>query len=361
MKKIIYTLIGFLFLLSPSLFSQTIVGGTNASPDAYPWMAALADPARNLLDEAHLCGGTLIDEEWVLTAAHCITDAFSLGINELDIVLGTIDLSNPNAGYERIRVKEAFLHPGFGLIGNRNFDIALLQLETPSSRLPVKLPVQGDQTYYAAGYEGKVLGWGLADTNTYESSPILQEADIKVINLSDCNSPAAYGGDITLDMFCAGTLAGQLLGGAATGDSGGPLVVESGGEWLQTGIVSWGKELWSTAQFPGVFQKTAIHRDWIESVITDNTVANEEIPTLAADWTVYQSETALVVSINSNQTEKLNFYITDVLGRMILKQNIQPEDSNTYTIDWQKLPAGAYVIGVHTGGKYASRLVIKAK
>ena len=360
MKKIIYTLIGFSFTLS-TLFSQTIVGGANASPDAYPWMAAMADPSRTLLDEAHLCGGTLIDEEWVLTAAHCITDAFSLGINEWDVILGAVDLSNPNQGFERIRVKEAFLHPGFGLIGNRNFDIALLQLERPSAKLPVKLPVQGDQSHYAAGIAGKVLGWGLADTNTYESSPVLQEADIKVIDLSDCNSQAAYGGEITLDMFCAGTLASQPLAGAATGDSGGPLIIESGGEWLQTGIVSWGKELWSTVQFPGVFQKTAIHRDWIESVITDHTVANEEIPTLATDLTVYQSETALVVKINTNQTEKLSFCLTDVLGRIMLKQSIQPKTENSYTLDWQELPAGIYVVSVYREDKHMSQLVVKAK
>ena len=230
MKKILHALICCLFVIPFSLFSQTIVGGTNAASDAYPWMATLADRSRNLLDEAHLCGGTLIDKKWGLTAAHCVTDAFALGVNDLDVALGLTDLSNPNAGYERIRVEEAILDLSFGLIGNRNFDIALQKLETPSTKLPLALPIQGDQTHYAAGIAGKVLGWGLVDTNTYESSLFLQEANIQVIDLSDCNSQATYGGDVTLNMFCAGTLANQSLAGTATGDSGGPLLVMSGGE-----------------------------------------------------------------------------------------------------------------------------------
>ena len=125
--------------------------------------------------------------------------------------------------------------------------------------------------------------------------------------------------------------------------------------------MSWGKELWSTTQFLGVFQKTAIHREWIESVIMDNTVANEEIPTFEAGLTGYQNERTLTVEVNSSEIERLSFYLTDILGRIMLQQSIPTDNKDIYTFDWQELPAGIYVIGLHSKSRYASQLVIKSE
>ncbi len=336
------SLIIFLLCVQPAL-AQRVIGGENAQEGAYPWMVGLADASKNSLEEAHFCGGTLIDRYWVLTAAHCIDDLSSLFIDSLDVFLGANDLINPQSGYERIRVKNSYVHPAFGSGSPFQFDIALLELSSPSDQFPIELADQGDESLYDAGTPAKVLGWGLKNTN-FDAATYLQEAAVEMIDIGVCNGVNAYNGGISSDMVCAGYQTGQQPAGAASGDSGGPLFVRIRNGWTQTGIVSWGERLWTTDVFPGVYQKVANHRNWIEDTIANNPVKSEEIPTVYPDFTVYTNKESLFIHSKVAIAAETDVYLVDFMGRILKREPPLARSWTEHEINLNGLPFGVYVL-----------------
>ncbi|MEM1322159.1 MAG: trypsin-like serine protease [Bacteroidota bacterium] len=348
MKTVLPQLICLLLtivLIQPLNAQYRVTGGEDVEEGTYPWMAGLADASQSNLEEAQFCGGTLIDRYWVLTAAHCIDDfQSSLLIDSIDVFLGAYDLVNPAAGHERLRVKNIYLHPSFFPLNSKKNDIALLELEEPSSRSPIQLPEQSDESYYAAGTAARVLGWGIQNSMTLEAATALQEAEIEVIDFDDCNAPTAYGGEVSSDMVCAGYLSGEPEMGAASGDSGGPLFVSRQNEWIQTGVVSWGQLPWTTDQYPGVFQKVAFHRAWIDEVMSNSTVNTEEQPTESLNFTVYTNETNLIVASKRPVEQQFEFFIVDMMGQTIRPQQSRINGWTQQKIDIQGLPTGMYTL-----------------
>lgn len=241
-------------MLTPNSASA-IVGGSDAEAS---WMVAVvrADEANGYY--AQFCGGTLIDLEWVLTAAHCLFDADGRLLNESDInvIIGRSNLESE--GGQRLAVAEIILHDQFDF-STYHADAALLRLAQPATGNIVRLTSSIEQVVTAAVY-----GWGVADDGY--SSEVLHKADLPVVNQDDCFKVyAQLGFPITETMTCAGFNAGGV--DACTGDSGGPLMtVDKRGNPVQIGIISWGVGCGQAGTY-GVYTTVSTVLPWIQQQI----------------------------------------------------------------------------------------------
>jgi secreted trypsin-like serine protease len=241
-----------------------VVGGEVAPIGAYPWQVSLvvswiADPA-----QGHFCGGSIYNANWIVTAAHCVTDN-----NPQDIhVIAGVNLLTRTAA--RTNVRRIVVHKSYKAATNDN-DIALLELFNPlvlSDQIkPVDLLTSQDEPQLlASGHPLTVTGWGATQEG---GSPVknLRFVEIPFVSRDICNLPPSYNGQITNNMICAG----RALGGqdACQGDSGGPLITDkSAGSPKLAGIVSWGEGCAQTAKY-GVYTRVANYSDWVRRCTSD--------------------------------------------------------------------------------------------
>jgi secreted trypsin-like serine protease len=244
-----------------------IVGGNPASLNEYPWQAAIvtSSVANPLLGQ--FCGGSLIDSEWVLTAAHCMV---AVGLltdpADIDVVVGILNLSSgPTSGStgQRIDVDKIIAFPDYNEAATDS-DLALLHLATPatlgSSVNTIGIVGPGDSALFAPGVTATVTGWGATLEGGSGSDPLL-EVGLPIISNATCNAPSSYNGAITNNMLCAGFAAGGQ--DSCQGDSGGPLIVPNGPGRLQAGVVSWGNGC-ARPNFYGVYTRLAQFKNWID-------------------------------------------------------------------------------------------------
>jgi secreted trypsin-like serine protease len=275
-----------------------IVGGVPAARGVYPFQVALFTTANG--KEGMMCGGSLINVKWVLTAAHCITKAAE---NDAPYPATMVNVFAGGLSFgegDRVRAARVIVHPGYTSRGLMANDIALLELERPVSDSSGAKPITiaagtGD---YAPGTPVKLLGWGKT-TEGGASSKSLLELNIAVVDRKVCNqSIVEYRAIQSIEAFrtaqkhlrfsndtlktllttalaaappvvsdqtiCAGEMAGGK--DACQGDSGGPLFVTSEGRYVQVGLVSWGEGC-ARPKLPTVYTRVATHADWIKQTV----------------------------------------------------------------------------------------------
>ncbi|XP_043206124.1 serine protease 33-like [Amphibalanus amphitrite] len=242
-----------------------IVGGSEVPYGAFPWQAeikVLQDGYRT-----HQCGGAVISQQYILTAAHCVV---THNKDDYMVILGDHDLANLDPLESTFFIEKILVHPGYNR-ATKKHDIALLKLR-PNLRKqstynektrPVCLP---EASVPRPGTECVVTGWGLMDPNDDASlSTSLRAAMVSIIAEKECASDAVYGtkkhfsGD---GMMCAGYLRGGV--DACKGDSGGPLACKIDGRFQLVGVVSWGDSC-AQANKPGVYTRVSQYMDWIQS------------------------------------------------------------------------------------------------
>jgi secreted trypsin-like serine protease len=253
--------------------SPTIVGGQPAEQGEWGWQV-LVRPG------AYLCGGSLIAEDWVLTAAHCVFESHGTLFSPAAINV-TVGETNRGAleGTEQIRqVNAIFAHEGYNAYTHEH-DLALLHLVTPVtlSEAVEIVPLLGSEQLElaTAGALATVTGWGTTAEGGY-SSGTLMEVEVPVVENELCNQ--SYG-IISDNMICGGYAEGGK--DSCQGDSGGPLVVPDGeGNWYLAGIVSFGYGC-ARADFYGVYTRVSQYGAWVQSTIDSYVVtANEtDVPT----------------------------------------------------------------------------------
>ncbi|CAH2301623.1 transmembrane protease serine 11B [Pelobates cultripes] len=237
----------------PTKSSAKIVGGTNASPGAWPWQASLH------LGGIHSCGASLISDTWLVTAAHCFD--WNTDVNAWTVVLGSINLTSGSG----LKLEKIIIYENYTSTTHAN-DIALIKLSTPVNFTqyirPVCLPDKSN--VFADNSSCYVTGWGLLKEEGIKAPPVLQQAEVKIISTGQCSSAAMYGSYIRPSMICAGYANGGI--DTCQGDSGGPLVAtQSDGSWYLTGIVSFGKGC-AAANKPTVYSRVTYLRSWIMAV-----------------------------------------------------------------------------------------------
>ncbi|KAK1157106.1 complement factor D-like [Acipenser oxyrinchus oxyrinchus] len=226
-----------------------IVGGKDVSPHSRPYMAAL------LLDGVHECGGFLISDQWVMSAAHCFT-ADLKGTHT--VLLGAHSLNNREDTQQEFGIAALYPHPRFSM--SYDNDIVLLKLDRRVSWTPgiqsIRFQRGGEEV--PEGTVCRVAGWGWVN-NVGIKPENLQEVEVKVISHQLCSRRDYYGGRITSNMMCAG----QQGKDSCQGDSGGPLVCNG----VATGITSFGWTRCGKPKNPGVYTVISHYTQWIRKMM----------------------------------------------------------------------------------------------
>ena len=247
-------------VVAPVDATSKILGGVQAAPGAWPWIAALLYADDPSVFYAQFCSGVLIDKSWVLTAAHCVQ---GMSASEIQVAVGAYDLTKFTGG--RTPVKSIRIHPQYSSTSLYN-DIALVELGVPSPVAPIALFSGESNDNTPPSLLGRlvtVLGWGLADSATSWYYPeILRQVNLPVVADSTCN--AIYTYPISPAQFCAGYYEGK---DACEGDSGGPAVVQVDGKWVHAGIVSAGVSCQLYYGWYGKYTRTSTHLAFIRQSV----------------------------------------------------------------------------------------------
>jgi secreted trypsin-like serine protease len=245
------------------LLEPRIIGGDEAKLGDDPWQVALIRGDNVGPDRRPFCGGVLVANTWVLTAAHCVdkhTQPF-----QISVLVGATDVG-PNGGAMRVEVQKIIVHP-FYLSGEPpRHDVALLQLASSGagkfSRAITVLPKEGETTALASQAFARVTGWGTVVAGGEQGVRKLRYIDLQIVSSKTCNDRTSYDTRITDYMVCAGFAKDSDPKDSCQGDSGGPLTVMFEGKRFLAGIVSWGEGCARKGK-PGVYAKASHYSKWI--------------------------------------------------------------------------------------------------
>jgi hypothetical protein len=220
-----------------------IVGGILAAPSTHPFQVGLVSRSIRSNVRAHFCGGTLVAERYVVTAAHCIdnvTDAYG----QIQVLVGTQRLDR---GGRRIGVTKLLIHPLYDG-STLDYDVAILRLSTPVTGIPFASVAASETT--VAGTILRSSGWGSLYYEGPKPSSMMQ---IDVPFVPTVDGSCMNNEDITPRMICAGETGKDTC----RGDSGGPLTINRGAGYTElVGIVSFGTGCgWEG--YPGVYSNVA--------------------------------------------------------------------------------------------------------
>ncbi|ENM3849968.1 trypsin-like serine protease [Vibrio cholerae] len=233
--------------------SSRIIGGEQAPVGAWPYMVSLTTRDKSMA----WCGGSLLSERYVLTAAHCVDKKDP---STMDVIVGAYDMDNISAA-ERIRVKQIYVHQNYAYASGGN-DIAVLELEsTPALNqfTSIATPVDFDElrendllTVIGFGARKEVNG----DKSDYPTK--LHQVDVPFMPIAACRTKGGSYATQGDNVFCAG-VAGK---DSCAGDSGGPIFFRTNHGLTQMGVVSWGAGCGQPDK-PGVYTKLSAFNNWI--------------------------------------------------------------------------------------------------
>ncbi|XP_026717689.1 acrosin-like [Athene cunicularia] len=236
-----------------------VVGGRDAQAGGWPWIVSIQDTRRR--GTGHVCEGSLISPQWVLTAAHCFTEARH--ITRWRVVVGATSLPQPGPESQVRSVKQLLVHEEYNKISQSN-DIALLQLDEPvrcsdSIQLACVPDASLNVSELTTCY---VSGWGSTMARGAEPTDVLQEAKVLLIDLNSCNSSRWYAGAVHPHNLCAGYPQGGI--DTCQGDRAAPLFCKDNSAeyfWL-VGVSSWGTGC-ERARGPGIYTSIQHFYNWI--------------------------------------------------------------------------------------------------
>nr|XP_033798830.1 chymotrypsinogen A-like [Geotrypetes seraphini] len=227
---------------------QRIINGEEAISGSWPWQVSLQ------YFGSHYCGGSIINENWIVTAAHCDPRP-----NSDVVVIGEHDRSSDKEQLQIIAIEAVFVHPEWNGIGST--DVTLVKLVSPiqfnQRASPVCLATEDN---FPAGTQLVTTGWG---RTAYESAIRLQQVALPLVSEEVCK--AQWGDTVNDSMICGGAAGAS----SCHGDSGGPLVIKINEVWNLVGIVSWGSSS-CNVELPAAYARITYARGWIEETIAAN-------------------------------------------------------------------------------------------
>jgi secreted trypsin-like serine protease len=353
-----FIIISIIFL-STGMFAQTkIVNGSDANITDFPWQIAL-EAKNDFLDIPWIqsCGGSIIGDSWILTAAHCVfqLDPNANGVWDFRIRAG-IELLSSTEG-QTINVDEVYIHPQFDmLVTTGDYDIALLHLETPLTidniyTKVISIVSQQDSIdgLTDPGVMGILSGWGNIDPAGTIETDRLQYLEAPIYSLDEANQPSMWDGE--LEGMHLPVLPTTENSGVCMGDSGGPFVVpnQDNSEFLLAGLMSF---IHSTTcgdtDYADILTRVSVYESWINSTIdlyTDIPIINQ------SSVNIYPNPTTGVFQVESKDNFEIEVF--NNLGRLINRS------SNNKKIDISTQPKGIYLIRIKTNNQILTIKLIK--
>lgn len=244
-------------------FGDRIVGGRYSRPNSYPWMARIEYRGKTA------CGGSLITDRVVLTAAHCMfksrgTTMVWVNKKRYRVYFGDNARKAKEPHEQKRKVLATIVHEDYNR-GSVHKDIALMVLDKPVEINEYVKPIEISEGAVFPGTSCIVAGWGVHNINkSKSSSKWLKEVDLPIIDTQDCqHTNMRYRMLIDDDMICA--LSATHGDDSCRGDSGGPLFCEvEEHKFKQVGLTSWGPEVCGATREPGVYTRLTSYADWIK-------------------------------------------------------------------------------------------------
>jgi len=228
-----------------------ITAGSQAVPGQFPWQVSLR------FYRQHVCGGTLVDEDTIVTAAHCVAMDGGLAASMWTAVIGETNIAYATMQY---RIRKVWQYPYWTEF--RGGDIAIMKLATKvrftQNQLPACIPSANMRPL--VGETCYVSGWGQTNTVGDMNQPTttsLLHVGVKIVDTNNCRRRFR---NIDDGNICAG---GHTRKNACRGDSGGPLVCYRSGRWYLQGIVSFGSMPCGQVGTPGVYTRVTSYADLI--------------------------------------------------------------------------------------------------
>lgn len=257
MKRITSILI-YLSLVSGNAFAghTEIVGGTDAIKNEFPFLVSI----QSVKEGGHYCGGSLVSDNWVLTAAHCV---YTDQKEDLSVVLG-LHNQDDRSDTEVFSVEDVIVHPKYNN-QDLEFDIALIKMSGHSKLVPVQMNDKELNVTPVSKLHAWVSGWGMKHQNDFQIPKVLQKVELPLVSQEECNKPASYDGSIKDSMLCAGFKQGGK--DSCQCDSGGPLFLRSeNNDFKLIGIVSFGEGCAQPEKY-GVYTKVNYFYEWVQQQI----------------------------------------------------------------------------------------------
>ncbi|KAK2882098.1 hypothetical protein Q8A73_022608 [Channa argus] len=241
---------------------QRIVGGDEATPGEIPWQVTLMSYSSKYDKVLPFCGGSLLSDVWVISAAHClikpeiIQNGYIVRVGEHDVN----SIEGPESDHE---VAVNYTHPSYNHSKSLyNNDIVLLKLKTPvilsNQRRPICLgPKDFTEDIMRESKTSLVSGWGALRFLGLTATK-LQKLEVPYVERTVCKQSSRD--HVTRFMFCAGYP--NELKDSCQGDSGGPHATHFKGTWFLTGIVSWGEECAKEGKY-GIYTRISRYYNWI--------------------------------------------------------------------------------------------------
>ncbi|XP_039509593.1 chymotrypsinogen A-like [Pimephales promelas] len=246
--------------------------GDKAPKKAWPWMVSLHDPT------CHICGGSLISRQWVLSAAHCFfwDDGTPMDKDSILVYLGKMTQRKKNWKQKMLKVQQVYTHGSYNK-GTLINDIALLHLSDPVkfNKYISSVSLVQSGSDFPVNTRSGIIGWGQIGHQVNLPYPgTLQEAEVFVMDSTLCQAELTQWNNqhqITNDKICAGDPTGK---DTQHGDSGGPIMSkEHCSKWVQFGITSWGFPS-TNGKTLGVYTRVSSFQQWITGTI----IKSEDFP-----------------------------------------------------------------------------------
>ncbi|XP_074645397.1 chymotrypsinogen 2-like [Tubulanus polymorphus] len=250
----------------PAVGNWRITHGWNAQKGAWPWQVSIQMGGSG----GHFCGGSIISEQWVVSASHCFYPWGPQQVHAYTVVVGDTNVYEDDGPEVTHELQAIFMHPWYdGRKSDSPHDIVLLKLKKPivfnDYVKPICLPQQNDD--FTNWPDCWVTGWG--ETKSTQNRAQLQQVQGPLIPNEECDVGwrALYKRPVILENhICFGR--GYI--GSCQGDSGGPVQCRKEGRVELAGVVSFGHAVCNHPGYPSVSTRVSKYIDWIQHIMSTN-------------------------------------------------------------------------------------------